>query len=65
MLYLSKAFLVLFEGERNFCTLLYDKNSVTALFCHDLNRRVTETTEKTPLKAAKFSILFYVSPANA
>ena len=34
------------------------------IILHDLNCRVTENAEKTPLKTAKFSVLFYVSPAN-
>ena len=49
---------------KEFLPPLYDKNSGIALLCYGLNQRVTETAGKTPLKTAKFTILFHVSPAN-
>ena len=43
----------------------YSETNNLSPLCRHLNRRVTENAEKIPFKTEKFSILFYVSPANA
>ena len=50
MLYLSKALLGAFWGKMNFCTLLYDKNSDTALFCMIWIAVSPKTLKKLPWK---------------